>query len=108
MPVSYTHLRGPYHSRPFDSIVEECRELAARGVPEITLIAQDTSRYGNDFPEVKLLLPELDVYKRQEKTRPMAVVDSGVSSRIRYMLTCRGRAMSRLRRLPVTSSPLTE
>ena len=26
---------------------------------EITLIAQDTSRYGNDFPEGKLLLPEL-------------------------------------------------
>ena len=50
-------IRGPYHSRPFDSIVEECRELAARGVTEITLIAQDTSRYGSDFPG--------DVYKRQ-------------------------------------------
>lgn len=42
-------IRGPYHSRPFDSIVEECRELAARGVTEITLIAQDTSRYGIDL-----------------------------------------------------------
>ena len=52
-------IRGPYHSRPFEDIVEECRELAARGVTEITLIAQDTSRYGNDFPEGKLLLPEL-------------------------------------------------
>ena len=52
-------IRGPYHSRPFDSIVEECRELAARGVTEITLIAQDTSRYGNDFPGGRLLLPEL-------------------------------------------------
>ena len=52
-------IRGPYHSRPFDSIVEECRELAARGVTEITLIAQDTSRYGSDFPGGKLLLPEL-------------------------------------------------
>ena len=52
-------IRGPYHSRPFDSIVEECRELAARGVTEITLIAQDTSRYGNDFTGGKLLLPEL-------------------------------------------------
>ncbi len=52
-------IRGPYHSRPFESIVGECRELAARGVTEITLIAQDTSRYGNDFPGGKLLLPEL-------------------------------------------------
>lgn len=52
-------IRGGYHSRPFADIVEECRELAARGVHEITLIAQDTSRYGNDFEEHKLLLPAL-------------------------------------------------
>ena len=52
-------IRGPYHSRPFEDIVEECRELVAKGVHEITLIAQDTSRYGNDFEEHKLLLPAL-------------------------------------------------
>ena len=52
-------IRGAYRSRPFESIVAECRELASRGVTEITLIAQDTSRYGNDFPEKKRLLPAL-------------------------------------------------
>lgn len=52
-------IRGGYRSRPFDDIVEECEKLAADGVTEITLIAQDTSRYGNDFPEGKLLLPDL-------------------------------------------------
>ncbi len=52
-------IRGGYHSRPYEDIVEECRELVAKGVHEITLIAQDTSRYGNDFPERKLLLPSL-------------------------------------------------
>ena len=52
-------IRGPYRSRPFESIVEECRALAAGGVTEITLIAQDTSRYGNDFPGGRTLLPEL-------------------------------------------------
>lgn len=52
-------IRGPYHSRPFDDIVNECRSLSENGVSEITLIAQDTSRYGNDFPEGKLLLPQL-------------------------------------------------
>ena len=51
-------IRGPYHSRPFDSIVEECRELAARGVTEITLIAQDTTRYGTDNGE-ESQLPQL-------------------------------------------------
>ena len=52
-------IRGGYRSRAYDDILEECRALAARGVTEITLIAQDTSRYGNDFPEGKLLLPKL-------------------------------------------------
>ncbi len=52
-------IRGPYHSRAFDDIVSECRSLTEGGVSEITLIAQDTSRYGNDFPEGKLLLPQL-------------------------------------------------
>jgi ribosomal protein S12 methylthiotransferase len=52
-------IRGPYRSRPFESIVEECRALAGGGVTEITLIAQDTSRYGNDFPGGRTLLPEL-------------------------------------------------
>lgn len=52
-------IRGAYRSRPFDDIVRECRELADGGVTEIVLIAQDTSRYGNDFPGGKSQLPEL-------------------------------------------------
>ena len=52
-------IRGAYHSRPFDDIVAECRALASGGVTELTLIAQDTSRYGNDFPEGTLLLTRL-------------------------------------------------
>ena len=52
-------IRGKYRSRPFADIVEECKSLAQRGVTEITLIAQDTSRYGNDFEQKRSLLPEL-------------------------------------------------
>ncbi|HIU34619.1 MAG TPA: 30S ribosomal protein S12 methylthiotransferase RimO [Candidatus Pullichristensenella excrementigallinarum] len=52
-------IRGKYRSRPFADIVEECKALARRGVTEITLIAQDTSRYGNDFEQKRSLLPEL-------------------------------------------------
>ena len=37
----------------------ECRELAEKGVTEITLIAQDTSRYGSDFGDGHFQLPEL-------------------------------------------------
>ena len=52
-------IRGGYRSRPFDDIVNECASLARGGVTELTLIAQDTSRYGNDFPDHRLLLPKL-------------------------------------------------
>ena len=52
-------IRGNYASRPFDDIVAECRRLAGEGVTEITLIAQDTSRYGCDFGDKHFMLPEL-------------------------------------------------
>ena len=52
-------IRGGYASRPFEDIVEECRKLAADGVTEISLIAQDTSRYGCDMGDGKFLMPEL-------------------------------------------------
>ncbi len=42
-------LRGPLRSRPIDSIVEETRRLAERGVSEIILVAQDLTAYGLDF-----------------------------------------------------------
>jgi ribosomal protein S12 methylthiotransferase len=41
-------LRGHYRSRTVESIVEEARALAGRGVKELLLISQDTSFYGND------------------------------------------------------------
>ena len=52
-------IRGGYSSRPFDEIVDECRRLAEGGVTEITLIAQDTSRYGCDIGDGRFLLPQL-------------------------------------------------
>ena len=52
-------IRGGYSSRPFDDIVAECEALAEDGVTEITLIAQDTSRYGCDLGDGHYQLPEL-------------------------------------------------
>ena len=52
-------IRGKYSSRPYDDILRECRELAERGVTELTFIAQDTSRYGSDFEGKPLLLKKL-------------------------------------------------
>ena len=53
------YLRGKFRSRQMDDILYEARVLAASGVKELLVVAQDTSRYGTDFPEHKRLLPEL-------------------------------------------------
>ena len=42
-------IRGGYRSRPKTDILAEVRKLAAEGVKEFTLIAQDTTRYGTDL-----------------------------------------------------------
>ncbi len=42
-------LRGAYHSRPIENIVEEAKNLVKKGVTEIDLIAQDTTSYGIDI-----------------------------------------------------------
>ena len=42
-----------------DDVLYEARLLASGGIKELIVVAQDTSRYGTDFPEKKRLLPEL-------------------------------------------------
>jgi len=42
-------IRGKFRSRPMDELVEEAKELDALGVRELTIIAQDTTRYGKDL-----------------------------------------------------------
>ena len=53
------YLRGKFRSRSMDDVLYEARLLAANGVKELIVVAQDTSRYGTDLPEHKRLLPEL-------------------------------------------------
>jgi len=42
-------IRGSHESRPLDDVVAEARALAADGVREINLIAQDLTAYGRDL-----------------------------------------------------------
>ena len=44
-------MRGHYRSRTVESVVQEARQLAARGVKELLLISQDTTFYGVDRKE---------------------------------------------------------
>jgi len=54
------HLRGPYRSRSVEDILLEARRLAAEGVKEINLIAQDTTAFGSDRTDPNALIRLLE------------------------------------------------
>jgi ribosomal protein S12 methylthiotransferase len=60
---SIPQMRGKHITKPIEQVVAEARELAADGVQELILVAQDTTYYGMDlYGEVRLvdLLHELE------------------------------------------------
>ncbi len=52
---SIPSMRGSFRSRRLGSILKEAEDLAKQGVKEIVLIAQDSSRFGEDLGEVDAL-----------------------------------------------------
>lgn len=52
-------IRGKFRSREMADILAEANALAQSGVSEIILVAQDTTRYGEDLNGGKSLLPKL-------------------------------------------------
>ncbi len=56
-------MRGKHASKPIEEVVAEARELAADGVRELIVVAQDTTYYGLDLygePRLTELLRQLD------------------------------------------------
>ena len=56
------YIRGPFVSRPKEEIIEEAKILANKGVKEIIIIAQDTTKYGIDIygePKLAELLQQI-------------------------------------------------
>lgn len=55
-------IRGPFISRPEEDIIEEAKLLAEKGIKELIVIAQDTTKYGLDLynePRLAKLLRKL-------------------------------------------------
>ena len=55
-------IRGKFRSRKIENLIEEAKGLAEKGVRELNIIAQDTTRYGEDLygkPSLDRLLTEL-------------------------------------------------
>ncbi|MBO4668222.1 MAG: 30S ribosomal protein S12 methylthiotransferase RimO [Bacilli bacterium] len=61
-------IRGSYRSRPLDELMDEAKLLIKMGVEELTIIAQDTSKYGSDLKDTTIAtlltnLAELKAFK---------------------------------------------
>ena len=57
-----SYIRGPFASRKMEDILEEANMLAKKGIKELIVIAQDTTKYGIDIygePKLAELLEEL-------------------------------------------------
>lgn len=52
-------IRGEFRSRPSESIISEAKDLAQKGVKELIVVAQDTTRYGEDLYGKNALVPLL-------------------------------------------------
>jgi ribosomal protein S12 methylthiotransferase len=77
--------RGDFRSRRPESVVAEARALAARGVREISLIAQDSSRYGRDLGSgsgLAELLDQLDTVEDLHWIRVHYLYPNTISDRL--------------------------
>lgn len=63
-------IRGDQVSKPIEDVVEEVEHLSKLGVKEVTLIAQDTTKYGLDLYG-KLMLPELLKKSGRDRRDPL-------------------------------------
>ena len=60
------YIRGPFVSRKMEDIINEAKMLAKKGIKEIIVIAQDTTKYGVDIygkPKLAELLQEISKIK---------------------------------------------
>ncbi|HEX4130520.1 MAG TPA: 30S ribosomal protein S12 methylthiotransferase RimO [Pirellulales bacterium] len=67
-------MRGKHATKPMEEVLAEARELAADGVRELNIVAQDTTYYGTDLygrPRLAELLRELDAIEGIDWIRVM-------------------------------------
>ena len=67
-------MRGKHATKPLEEVIREARELAADGVKELVVVAQDTTYYGIDLygePRLVELLGELEKVEGLEWIRLM-------------------------------------
>jgi ribosomal protein S12 methylthiotransferase len=92
-------MRGHFRSRRFGSIVAEAHQLAEEGVKELILVAQDSSRYGEDLGKqdaLAHLLRELAHTEGIEWVRVMYTYPTHISDRFLDVLADEAKAVKYL------------
>jgi ribosomal protein S12 methylthiotransferase len=82
---SIPQMRGPYASKPIEQIVAEAEELAADGVRELVLVAQDTTFYGLDIDgqlHLAELMRRLEGVKRLKWMRLMYLYPANITDEL--------------------------
>ena len=92
-------MRGHFRSRRFGSVMNEASQLAKKGVKEIVLVAQDSSRYGEDLGEqdaLAHLLRELSHLDDIEWVRVMYTYPTHISDAFLDVLATEQKAVKYL------------
>ncbi|HVF44616.1 MAG TPA: 30S ribosomal protein S12 methylthiotransferase RimO [Pyrinomonadaceae bacterium] len=92
-------MRGHFRSRRFGSVVAEAKRLAEAGVKELVLVAQDSSRYGEDLGErdaLAALMRELCRLEGVEWVRVMYTYPTHISDAFLDVLAAEPKAVKYL------------
>jgi len=92
-------MRGHFRSRRFGSVVSEAEQLAKKGVKEIILVAQDSSRYGEDLGQtdgLANLLRELAHVDGIEWVRVMYTYPTHISDSFLHVIATEPKAVKYL------------
>ena len=79
------YIRGPFVSRKIEDILAEAQELANKGIKEIIIIAQDTTKYGIDIygkSMLKKLLYEISKIEQIKWIRFLYSYPEGITEKL--------------------------
>ncbi len=79
------YIRGPFSSRKMEDILEEANMLAKKGIKELIVIAQDTTKYGIDIygePKLAELLEKLSKIEEIKWIRFLYSYPEGITERL--------------------------
>ena len=79
------YIRGPFVSRKEEDIIEEAKILASKGIKELIVIAQDTTKYGVDLygePKLAELLQKLSTIEEIKWIRFLYSYPEGITDEL--------------------------